>query len=174
VQPIGEARPAWKVLRVLGNLLGLAGFDYDSADEVKRDAAGTAEVATKLGNRIDATALDVIGAPPGERLERIGEVPIYSADPLVRRAPSLQMTREAAPPVAWVSGVLYERLGLRPGDALRVRQEGGEAIVPVAIDERLPQGCIRLAAARPETAQLGAMFGSVTVERVAGQQKVAV
>ncbi|HUP95705.1 MAG TPA: NADH-quinone oxidoreductase subunit NuoG [Burkholderiales bacterium] len=174
VQPIGEARPAWKVLRVLGNLLGLAGFDYDSADEVKRDALGTAEVSTKLGNRIEATALDVIGAPPAEMLERIGEVPIYSADPLVRRAPSLQMTREAAPPVAGVSGVLYERLGLRAGDALRVRQDGGEAVVPVAIDERLPHGCIRLAAARPETAQLGEMFGSVTVERVAGQQKVAV
>ncbi len=51
VQPLGETRPAWKVLRVLGNLLGLAGFDYDSAEEVRREAlGGDADVAAKLAN----------------------------------------------------------------------------------------------------------------------------
>jgi hypothetical protein len=46
--------------------------------------------------------------------------------------------------------------------------------VAVAVDERLPHGCVRLAAARPETAGLGAMFGIITAERVAAPQKVAV
>jgi hypothetical protein len=46
--------------------------------------------------------------------------------------------------------------------------------VPVGVDERLPDECIRLAAARPETAALGAMFGVLSAERVAGEQKVAV
>jgi NADH-quinone oxidoreductase subunit G len=55
-----------------------------------------------------------------------------------------------------------------------VRQGAAEVIVPVGVDSRLPHGCVRLAAARPETAALGAMFGLVSVERVAAQQKVAV
>jgi NADH-quinone oxidoreductase subunit G len=99
---------------------------------------------------------------------------MYSGDPLVRRSPPLQKTRHAESPVAWVSPALYRRLGLVAGDFLRVRQQGGEAIVPVAVDERLPEDCIRLAAARLETAALGAMFGTLTAERVAGEQKVAV
>jgi len=55
-----------------------------------------------------------------------------------------------------------------------VRQGAGEAVVGVAVDERLPEGCVRLAAARPETAGLGPMSGAISVERVAAQQKVAV
>ena len=174
VQPLGEARPAWKVLRVLGNLLGLAGFEYDSADAVRREVLGDGEIAGKLDNRIVGPALTPVGAPVIEGLQRIGEVPIYSTDPLVRRSPPLQRTRDAEPPVAWVSSILYQRLGLVAGDLLKVRQGGAEAIVPVAVDDRVPHGCIRLAAARPETAQLGAMLGAITVTRVPAQQKVAV
>jgi NADH-quinone oxidoreductase subunit G len=101
-------------------------------------------------------------------------VPIYAADALARRSRSLQLTRDAAPPVAWMNRALYEQLGLRDGDDLRVRQGSGEALVACAIDDKLPAGCIRLAAARPETAGLGAMFGAVTAERVPAQRKVAV
>ena len=120
------------------------------------------------------TTIAALPAPAAGGLQRIGEVPMYAADPLVRRSPPLQKTRDAGPPVAWMNAALHARLGLRAGDSLRVRQAGGEAIVPVAIDERLPDGCIRLAAARPETAVLGAMFGTIEAERVALQQKVAV
>ena len=173
VQPLGETRPAWKVLRVLANLLGIAGFDQDTAEAVRKEALGAGAVSDKLDNRIDAASLGSLPHAP-EGLQRIGEVPIYSADPIVRRSPPLQKTRDAAPPVAWMSGAMYERLGLRPDDFLRVRQGDGEAVVAVAVDVGVPDGCIRLAAARPETAELGAMFGIVSAERVAAQQKVAV
>ena len=92
---------------------------------------------------------------------------MYSGDPLVRRSPPLRKTRHAQAPVAWVGPALYRRLGLMAGDFLRVTQQGGEAVVPVGVDERLPEDCIRLAAARPETAALGPMFGVITAERVA-------
>jgi NADH-quinone oxidoreductase subunit G len=174
VQPLGETRPAWKVLRVMGNLLGLPGFEYDSADEVKREVLGEGDLSAKLDNRVSLPALGALSSPKLEGLQRIGEVPIYSSDPLVRRSPPLQKTRDAQAPVAWLNGADYSKLGLAPGDFLRVTQEGGEAIVPVAVDERLPEGCVRLAAARPETAGLGSMMGTVSAERVAGQQKVAV
>jgi len=172
VQPLGEARPAWKVLRVLGNLLGLAGFDYDSAEQVRREALGDGEVAARLSNDMGGSIDRLPSVVSG--LQRIGEVPIYAADPLVRRAPSLQKTRDGAPPVASVNRALADRLGVRDGDDLRVRQDDGEAVVPVVVDDRLPADCIRLAGACPETAGLGALLAPLTAERVAAQQKAAV
>ncbi len=174
VKPLGEARPAWKVLRVLGNLLGIDRFDYDRAEEVRREALGEGRIAGKLDNRLNAPSLGAFAPTPAGGLQRIGEVPIYDADAIVRRAPSLQKTRDAAPPVAWMPRALADRLGLRHGDRVRVRQGAGETIVPYAIDDRLPADCIRLAAAREETAGLGAMFGAVSAERVAARQKIAV
>ena len=174
VRPLGEARPAWKVLRVLGNLLGLQGFDYDDADEVKRDALGSGEIAVRLDNRVKSTGLTAIAPPRASGIQRIAEVPIHAADAIVRRSRPLQRTRDAAPPIAWMNRALFEQLGLREGDAVRVRQGAGEALVDAAIDDKLPAGCLRLAAARPETAALGAMYGTVTAERVPAQQKVAV
>jgi NADH-quinone oxidoreductase subunit G len=175
VQPLGETRPAWKVLRVLGNLLGLAGFDYDSSEEVRRAAfGGDADVAAKLANGLaPGTSAAGPAARSGE-LERIGEVPSYAADAIVRRARSLQATPDAALPAAAMNRALAERLGLREGDLARVRQGGAEAIVPFAIDDKLPAGCVRLPGARPETAALGALFGGITIERVPAQQKAAV
>ncbi|MDP2241322.1 MAG: NADH-quinone oxidoreductase subunit NuoG [Burkholderiales bacterium] len=175
VKPLGEARPAWKVLRVLGNLLGLAGFDYNSTEDVRLDVLGDGSgVAANLNNNLQPATVAAIAPARSEGVQRIAEVPIYAADAIVRRAPSLQKTRDAAPPVAWVNTALADRLGLRSGDQVRVVQGAGEAIVPAAIDNKLPADCIRLAAARAATADLGAMFGTVSVERVAQPQKVAV
>ncbi|MBI4194687.1 MAG: NADH-quinone oxidoreductase subunit G [Betaproteobacteria bacterium] len=174
VRPLGETRPAWKVLRVLGNLLGLEGFGHDSAEEVRREVLGDGNIAVRLDNRLKSVELAALAFRPGAELERIGEVPIYSADAIVRRAASLRKTCDAAAPAAWMNQETADRLGLRHGDYVRVRQGAGEAIVPHAVDDRLPANCIRLAAARAETAALGAMFGALTAERVAAAEKVAV
>jgi NADH-quinone oxidoreductase subunit G len=174
VQPLGETRPAWKVLRVLGNLLGLTGFDYDSADEVKREVLGEGDIVAKLGNRISTPALGALAPAPAQGIQRIAEVPLYASDPLVRRSPPLQKTREGGAPIAWVSAATFTQLGLSPGDFVRVKGDAGEATIAVAVDERLPDGCVRLAGAHPETARLGAMSGALTAERVPAQQKAAV
>jgi NADH-quinone oxidoreductase subunit G len=174
VGPLGETRPAWKVLRVLGNLLGLEDFDYDSTESVRRAALGDGAIAGKLQNRLASTAIGTLAGAEVQGLQRIAEVPIYHADAIVRRAPSLQKTRDAQPPLAWMNRALYTRLGLREGDRVRVRQGDGVALVAPAVDDRLPAECIRLAAAREETADLGALFGELSVERVPAQQKMAV
>src|SRR5512140_1311819 len=57
VKPLGEARPAWKVLRVLGNLLNVAGFDYDSSEAVRDELLSGTDVADKLNNHIEGVAL---------------------------------------------------------------------------------------------------------------------
>ncbi|MDA0706461.1 MAG: NADH-quinone oxidoreductase subunit NuoG [Proteobacteria bacterium] len=90
--PVGEARPAWKVLRVIGNLLNAAGFDYVSSEEV-RD-----ELAAQIGAiRPDNALLDdtVHAAPNGADAAADIEVPLYSVDGLVRRATALQLTPAA-------------------------------------------------------------------------------
>ncbi len=174
VRPLGEARPAWKVLRVLGNLLGVEGFDHDSAEDVKREALGDRSIPSLLDNRLRDFTLGALAGTRASGLERIGEVPIYAADAIARRSQALQRTRDAAAPVAWMNRALFEQLGMRDGDALLVRQGAGEALVDAAVDDRLPPGCIRLAAARPETAALGAMMGTVTAERVPAQRRAAV
>jgi NADH-quinone oxidoreductase subunit G len=101
VRPAGEARPAWKVIRVLANLLGLPGFDFESSQDVlaamHRDHAGVPEFvpAARLGNASTAS-IDLSPAPVAPVVASI-----YQLDSLVRRATSLQLTadgREASSP----------------------------------------------------------------------------
>ena len=174
VRPLGETRPAWKVLRVLGNLLQLSGFDYDSSEEVRDEALGAGDISARLDNRLTSVVSDGLDRGASAGFERIGEVPIYAADAIVRRAPSLQQTRDALPPLAMMHSATAARIGLQDGDSVRVVQGAGEAVVAFGIDDRLPVGCIRLAAARPETAALGAMLGVLDASRVPARQKAAV
>ena len=92
----------------------------------------------------------------------------------MRRAASLQKTRDAAGPVAAMNGALFGQLGLRDGDKVKITQGGGAAVLTAVRDDKLPANCIRVPAAHPLTAELGGMFGTITAERVAQQQKVAV
>ncbi|TAL66749.1 MAG: NADH-quinone oxidoreductase subunit G [Burkholderiaceae bacterium] len=95
VKPLGETRPAWKVLRVLANLLGLPGFEFESSQDVlqhlrgAQPAGATHVAAEKLSNATSAPIdLTATGAAPVV-------ASIYQLDGLVRRAPSLQMTADA-------------------------------------------------------------------------------
>ncbi|MFI4922976.1 MAG: NADH-quinone oxidoreductase subunit NuoG [Burkholderiales bacterium] len=121
VKPLAETRPAWKILRVLGNLLGLAGFEQDSIEQVRAEILPNAgaDLPQRLDNRLRRQILSAVETPAADGLQRIGEVPIYSADAIVRRAGSLQKTRDARAPVAWMPGALFERLKLREGDPVR-------------------------------------------------------
>jgi NADH-quinone oxidoreductase subunit G len=110
----------------------------------------------------DATAADVAASG----IQRIGEVPIYQADPIVRRAGSLQRTRDAAAPVAWMAGVLMEKLGISSGDSVTLKQGEGGVQLPAVRDDKLPADCVRVAAAHPLTAALGEMFGEIVIEKL--------
>jgi NADH-quinone oxidoreductase subunit G len=166
VRPVGEARPGWKVLRVLGNLLGLQGFDYESSEQVRDEIVQPgSEFVGGLDNGIDAplSASPVVEA--GNGYQRISDVPIYFADPLVRRGDSLQRTRDARVPTARMCSSTLASVGLVGGASIRLKQGGGEAVLVAEADEAVPDGCVRVAAGHPLTATLGDMFGSITVER---------
>jgi NADH-quinone oxidoreductase subunit G len=88
-RPPGEARPAWKVLRVLGNLLGLTGFEYLSSEEV-RD-----QLQREVGEFAAAPVASAFKAGRLAALDATREVGLYAVDAVVRRSRPLQETREA-------------------------------------------------------------------------------
>jgi NADH-quinone oxidoreductase subunit G len=162
VRPFGQARPAWKVLRVLGNLLELSGFDADSAEQVRAQVL-PAEVGSLLSNRIASVSPAPLTDTEG--WQRVADVPIYAVDPIVRRAPSLQQTRDARAPSARMNAQSLARLGLAPGERVVVRQGRGSAVLPVELDPGVAADAVRIAAAHESTAGLGPMFGQISLER---------
>ncbi|MGN6703166.1 MAG: molybdopterin-dependent oxidoreductase, partial [Burkholderiaceae bacterium] len=169
-KPFGDTRPGWKVLRVLGNLLDLHGFDYENTEAVRKDAVGAEQAAgLDLASRLNNAA--GVRPVPGSRaadgaLERLGEVPMYATDAIVRRSPPLQDTRYAHPAEASMSPALAQRLGVVAGDRIRVEQGSGSAVLHAHVDARLPDNVIRIPAAIAATASLGGMFGPITAEKV--------
>jgi NADH-quinone oxidoreductase subunit G len=161
VNALGEARPGWKVLRVMGSLLGRPGFDFDTIEQVRAACIGARDIASLLSNRIGSIAAC---APSSPGIQRIADVPSYFADPLVRRSPPLQKTPEARAPKAWMNSRLMQKLGASAGKQVLVNST---TKLTAALDDRLPDDCVRIAAAHPSTAPLGPMSGSVTLEKVA-------
>ena len=164
-KPRGDARPAWKLLRVLGNVLNLDGFTYESSEAVRDDLLGAGvEFLAGLNNGLIGVALAVpVAASAG--LQRIADVPINFADPMARRAPALQQTADSVAPSARISEQTLAQIGIADKAKVRVKQGSGEAILVACIDNNVPAGCVRVSAAHASTAMLGDMFGSITVER---------
>ncbi|MHB8345769.1 MAG: NADH-quinone oxidoreductase subunit NuoG [Acidiferrobacterales bacterium] len=151
VSPAGEARPGWKILRVLGNAFGKEGFDYTSSEQVRDEVARHAVRPSARSLRWS------LGAPPApqEGLVRIAEVPMYATDPVVRRAAPLQQTRDSARPVARMNAAEAHRCGLDGAGTVRVTVGGGEVSLGLMIDGRVPAGCILIPFGCAETAPLG-------------------
>ncbi|MCC6211245.1 MAG: NADH-quinone oxidoreductase subunit NuoG [Burkholderiales bacterium] len=168
VRPLGEARPAWKVLRVLGAMLGLPGFDYETIEQVRQACLAGRDVQGLLSNQTGFQAQERQTVPPG--IQRIADVPIYFADPLARRSAPLQKTRDAQVPRAWMNAKMLAQSKIAAGEEIRIKQEKGEAILVSALDDRLPDGCVRIAAGHPATAALGPLFGALTVEKITSRQ----
>jgi NADH-quinone oxidoreductase subunit G len=164
VQPLGESRPAWKVLRVLGNMLDIPGFDYNNSEAVRDEVLAGTDLPAKLGNVLHGVSLQAANWEVAG-LQRVSDVPIYATDAIVRRAASLQKTRDAAAPRALMHSVELKKLNLQSGEMIKLTQEHGSARLSVIADDSLPHGVVRVAAGHAVTAELGAMFGAIMVER---------
>jgi len=166
VKPLGDARPGWKVLRVLGNLLGLPGFDYETSEAIRDEVfgKGVTDLSAKLNN-LAKTAPTAASFGSAGALERVTDVPIYFADAIARRSEPLLRTADAQAPLAHLPAALAARLGVKAGDKVKVSQGSGSAILVAGIDARLPANAVRVGAAHPSTAALGAMFGAIQVEK---------
>ncbi|MDP1979812.1 NADH-quinone oxidoreductase subunit NuoG [Undibacterium sp.] len=162
VKPLGDTRPAWKVLRVLGNLLGLENFDFETAEAVRATVLTQADLTTQLNNL--AKLAPVVSTNAAAGMERIADVGIYSTDAIVRRAESLQLTADARAPQAWISSADASKLGIAEGDMVRLSKTGS-TLIPVGIDKSLPDNVVRIAAGHSLTSNLDGMFGAIKLER---------
>jgi NADH-quinone oxidoreductase subunit G len=170
VKPLGDTRPAWKVLRVLGNLLGLSGFDYENSEAIRDEALGKGnnDFSGRLNN-ITKLAPSAASYGSGEQLERLADVPIYFADAIARRSEPLLRTADAQAPLATISTKLAEQLGVSTGDKVTVSQGKGSVVLAANVDTRLPANVVRVAAAHELTAVLGDMFGPINVTKAEAQ-----
>ncbi|BEV52341.1 NADH-quinone oxidoreductase subunit NuoG [Burkholderia orbicola] len=166
VRPLGDTRPAWKVLRVLGSLLGLPSFEYETAEEVRLAALGDAGVAGRLSNQTSVAPARAAANAANGGFERLADVPIYHADALVRRAGALHLTAAAkAANAAALPAALFDKLGLKEGDAVRVRQGERAVQLPAVRDANLAETVVRVSAATPAGAALGSLSGELVVEK---------
>ncbi|OWS71389.1 NADH-quinone oxidoreductase subunit G [Polynucleobacter aenigmaticus] len=165
VKPLGDSRPAWKVLRVLGGLLDLDGFLFNMPEEVLGEALGE-NYCTKLSNQSTAAGLVNVNLAPLSGLERLSDVGIYAGDQIVRRSSALQLTRDARRSnQVGLGQALFNELGLKEGDAVRVTQDGQSVDLPATLEANLAQSAVRISAGTMASAQLGSMFGPVTVSK---------
>ncbi|MBL8447984.1 MAG: NADH-quinone oxidoreductase subunit G [Zoogloeaceae bacterium] len=161
----GQTRPGWKVLRVLGNFLGQTGFEQESSEAVRCEVIGSEGVLPRgsLCSEVPMVPAAIMGE---QGLERVSDIPIYAVDSLVRRAPSLQKTKDAASSAsARINPSLAQRLAIEGAEWVQVAQGPARAKLRVVFDEAVPEGAIQISGATPETAHLGPLSGLVTVER---------
>jgi NADH-quinone oxidoreductase subunit G len=156
---MGESRPGWKILRMLGHKLGLDGFGQVSLAEVQQEAV---QAMTPIGRSTADTALR---APVyAEGLYRIGELPMYSVDALVRRSGPLQQTAQAQVHYLGLSREDADRLGLNDGAVARVRQGDASAEIEVRVTDEVPAGGAWLRTATCAVRELGPAVAPIVVE----------
>jgi NADH-quinone oxidoreductase subunit G len=176
VKPLGETRPAWKVLRVLANLLNLNGFDFETSEDVRQQALGDVEkIATRLTNRCSSsvkTSVMSVAMPP-EGLQRLADVPIYSVDSTVRRADSLQRTADARVAHVGIGTALWNEMGLIDGMPMRVHQGQSSVVLPARLDASLAPQVVRVPAGLATTV-VGPMFGTVRLASPCGSARPSV
>ena len=151
----GNSRPGWKILRVLGNFLDLDGFDYVDISDVSMELPEPTQVCARTMPQAWSSPNASRASVVAGSLFRVGDVPIYRGDPVVRRATALERTQDG-----WRAS--YCRLhpqemvsrGLSDGGKARVFNEFDSLSIGVLSDTGIPPGSIYLAGAHPEASAL--------------------
>ncbi|KTD19720.1 NADH-quinone oxidoreductase subunit NuoG [Legionella londiniensis] len=158
--PHGEARPAWKILRVLGNILHCPGFDYVSTEEIYNEIKSHAD----LMQEITYTPYFAESLPENEhQIVRVGEWPLYRSDAIVRHATALQECAAAEAACIRIHPDTASRLKL--DETATVSQGDIEITLPLKRDERIAPDVVWVANAMPETVDLGHAFAVITIKR---------
>ena len=155
-------------MRADHGVVGTQAFDFETVEQVREACLGGRNVQALLSNQIDLELKEQQTNPSG--IQRIADVPIYFADPLARRSAPLQKTRDARIPRAWMNAKLFAQLKVVSGEKIKITQEKGGAVLAAALDDKLPDDCVRIAAGHASTADLVGMFGAVTLEKITAQQ----
>ena len=164
ITPLFEARPTWKILRVLGNLFNLEGFDYASSEEVRNELQGL--ITKNQTTEMILQSFNFTEKLSHFPLTRIVEWPIYRVDNLVRHAEALQKLPTQRSAGAYINEQMAKKLGFSASEIIKVNQGQGSANLPVFIDMAVPDDCVLIPAGYEETATLGENFGEITIHHV--------
>jgi NADH-quinone oxidoreductase subunit G len=159
LQPHGDARPAWKVLRVLGNLLYRTDFDYTSTEDILEEVRASVSMSTESTYLpYYPESLPVLN----QELVRVGEWPLYRSDAIVRNAKDLQLCAASEAACIRINPVTADKLKLE--DVATVSQGDIEITLPLKRDERIAADVVWVANAMPETVDLGHSFAAITIK----------
>lgn len=163
--PQGDVRPAWKVIRVLGNLMGIADFDYISAEQIRDELKSQIEAQpfNSPAQQYKHLTQSSYVYQANNLIERITEWPIYRVDALVRRSIPLQQSGATTLPAVYLNDHFAQQLTLSAGHKVSVKQGDNVANLSVIIDEKIPDDCVYIPAGFSETAKLGESFGNVEI-----------
>lgn len=157
--PQGDARPAWRLLRVLANVLELDGFEYQAPDEIHREVQALAAGSGVARPSVAVTA----NAPAVDGLTRIGYPAMFGVDALTRHAESLQQTDHAAAASAVMNPADARRLGVASADTVAVQQGGDRRTLPLSVSDDIPVGSVWIPAGVEGSEGLGALMGPIEV-----------
>ncbi|MEN9425509.1 MAG: hypothetical protein RL122_2892 [Pseudomonadota bacterium] len=163
-EPPGEARPTWKVLRVLGNSVGVPEFDWVATEEIVAELHLELDGVETCSNAYSAEGKDVLHKPfSADGFQRIGDVEMYRVDPLVRRAKALQAMMPTA--AVHLNPQDATSMGIAAGDAVKVSQGAAAVTLPAQLDEGIPVGCAGVQSGLEVSNVLGAAFGSLQIAK---------
>ncbi len=165
VPPVGEARPAWKILRVLGNLLNLEAFDYNSSEEVRDEVVSVIDNVAlgSVGSWTTPESLEN-GTVNKSALQRITEIPMYSIDAMTRRAQALQEADDSQGMIQ-INSSLANKHNVSAGDTVVVEQEENSINAHVIINDLVTDNCVLIQAAHVNHSRLGAWHGNVSLKK---------
>ena len=158
VKPKGEARPAWKVMRVLADRLEVSDCDYADLEEVSA-AFAAAQDETPVSVASTTPALTSVREQP----LRVGDAPIYAIDSLTRRASPLQDRADALVAGAYMNGATAELNQVVAQANVEFVQGEFRTTLACVIDERVADGCIYIPAGVAGAEPLGPMVGPLTL-----------
>lgn len=162
--PIGEVRPAWKVLRVLGNMFDLEGFAYVNCHEVRDEVKVLVDTMVPF---MADFSLEIPYHEKNEKLSRISQWPMYRTDSMVRRSKPLQDTLMPTIVAVHINSKLAERLNLRDTELVVLQQLDKKITLPVKIDDAVALDTVSVMSGLAETAGFGCAFGEIELRSLA-------
>ena len=163
----GQSKPGWKVLRVMGNLFNVEGFEYQSSEDVINELTSILNEqqanhleTNKASNQLEWVCPENISAHNSE-IQRIAELPIYCVDAVTRRATALQKTQDAQVDFAKINSALAKKLKLEDEQLVTAKQGDNSTDVTINIDDNISDNCVYLPAGTAAAALLGGGFDTI-------------
>ncbi len=165
IEPLGNARPGWKILRTLGSLENLDGLDQISAEQVRN------ELQQLFGDDFEFDSQSEVAQkyPRAEAvmgLNRVGNTALYGSDAIVRRSRALQATHDAgSQDAAKLNAAEAAKYGVASSEQVKATQGEASVELPLVVDDGVASGCVIIPAGTTGSSRLGAAFGPVKIEK---------